>query len=327
MSQPSPEISAWLVEYNARLKALQADGFVMTPATTRDGLARLTASMTSPGVQVDRVIDSMIGGDPPIAVRVYHPQPDEALPVLMYCHGGGHMAGSVDVYDPICRKLALTSRHIVIAPEYRLAPEHPYPAALQDAERVLRNYHQILEKLDVKFRKRLCIGGDSGGGAMCASLAHALRHDADVRIDRQVLIYPSLDYTMQQLSVTSNGHGYFLHADRMQWLFDHYFQHAEDRQAASPLYMEMDGQLPQSLIITAQFCPLRDEGIAYVERLQQAGIRVQHLHFNDMIHAFLNLEAIAEDACQRLYDAVGEFLNRPEPDNAAKGAGYFTPKP
>jgi len=282
----------------------------MTPTTTRDGLARLTSSMSSDNVQVDRVIDSVIDGEPPIAVRVYHPQADTALPVLMYCHGGGHMAGSIDVYDPICRKLALSSRHIVIAPEYRLAPEHPYPAALQDAQSVLRNYRDMLEKMDVKFDNRLCIGGDSGGGAMCASLAHMLRHDRDIRIERQVLVYPSLDYTMHLPSVTSNGRGYFLHADRMQWLFDHYFQHGEDRQSVSPLYMELDGYLPRSLIITAEFCPLRDEGIAYVERLQQAGISVQHLHFDDMIHAFLNLEAIAVDACQRLYDAVGEFLNR-----------------
>ncbi len=327
MFQPSPEISAWLVEYNARLKALQSDGFVMTPATMRDGLARLTAAMTNPGVPVDRVIDSVVDGAPPIAVRVYHPQPDEALPVLMYCHGGGHMAGSVDVYDPICRKLALTSRHIVIAPEYRLAPEHPYPSALQDAQSVLRNYREMLQKMGVKFGRRLCIGGDSGGGAMCASLAHTLRHDADIRIERQVLIYPSLDYTMRLPSVMSNGQGYFLHADRMQWLFDHYFQHGEDRHSASPLYMELDGHLPQSLVVTAEFCPLRDEGIAYVERLLQAGISVQHLHFDDMIHAFLNLQAIAADACQRLYDAVAEFLNRPAPDHAAERAGYFTPKP
>ena len=307
--QPAAAIRAWLEQYNQKLKALQAEGFVMTPATTRDGLARLTASMTREIPAVPQIIDSHSAGDSGVAVRLYHPAPEKALPVLIYCHGGGHMAGSVEVYDPICRKLALASRHIVISIDYRLAPEHPYPAGLQDASAVIWQYREILRANGLRFDDRLSVGGDSGGGAMCASLVHALRHEHDIDIANQVLIYPSLDYSMRLPSVSENGQGYFLHSERMAWLFDQYFQNGEDRMAASPLYMPLDGKLPRSLVITAGFCPLRDEGMAYVERLCKVGVNVEHRHFDDMIHAFLNMEDIAHEACRQVYRVIGDFLD------------------
>ena len=310
MSQPAQTIADWLQEYNQKVAALRAQGFVLTPQTTRDGLARLTQSMTLDSPAVERVLDASTEDKQPVPVRIYHPAPETPLPVLIYCHGGGHMAGSVDAYDPLCRKLALVSQHVVISVDYRLAPEAPYPAGLDDAMAVIRQYRHILERAELPYLDRLSLAGDSGGGAMCATLAHDLRHDPDVRIAGQALIYPSLDYTMQMPSVDSNGQGYFLHKERMAWLFDNYFQHGEDRRAASPLYMGLDGNIPPTLVITAQFCPLRDEGQAYAERLREAGIKVEQLHFDDMIHAFMNMQRIAPAACDQVYRAVAAFLDR-----------------
>jgi acetyl esterase/lipase len=128
-------------------------------------------------------------------------------------------------------------------------------------------------------------------------------------IDSQVLIYPSLDYTLDHASVRENGQGYLLEQARMAWYFDRYFQENEDRHAASPLYMPIMPNLPPTLVISAGYCPLRDEALAYVERLATSGVSHRHRHFADMIHAYLNLEALVPDACAQTYQEIGRFLS------------------
>jgi acetyl esterase/lipase len=220
------------------------------------------------------------------------------------------MAGSVTVYDPICRKLSLATKHIVVSTEYRLAPECAYPAAVIDAANVAKYLWSTLDDLGVKHRKELSIAGDSGGGALGATVAHLAQHDAGMAIRRQVLIYPSLDYTMNTDSIEQNATGYLLQKEKIRWFFDNYFQHGEDRKAASPLHMEITRKLPETLVITAEFCPLRDEGQRYVEQLKAKGLSAQNLHFDDMIHAFINMEDLAKEACETVYRTIGEFLNR-----------------
>jgi acetyl esterase/lipase len=146
---------------------------------------------------------------------------------------------------------------------------------------------------------------------MTASIVHRLQHDQEGHpLRAQLLIYPSLDYRMTLPSLDENATGYFLHKDKIAWLFDHYFQHDEDRRAMSPLFMPIDGPMPPTMVITAQFCPLRDEGIAYVNRLVAYGVKCEHSHFDDMVHAFLNLQAVAPVQCDRAYRDMGQFLNR-----------------
>jgi acetyl esterase/lipase len=311
MRRLSPKLDPWLKHYYQLVKAQLEKGVVLTPALAREGLATLTAGLVTESPELPWVHDDRVQGPHgPVPLRVYHPDPGAPLPVLVYCHGGGHMAGGIAVYDPICRKLARESRHIVVSIEYRLAPEHPYPAGVEDARQVVANVWAPLERQGLSHRRILSMAGDSAGGALCATVAHMAQYDPQIHIRRQALIYPSLDYTLSLPSVEENATGYLLETDKIRWYFDHYFQNGEDRRAASPLAMACTSRLPETLVITAEFCPLRDEGAAYVERLKAAGLHAERLHLDHMIHAFLNLEDLVRETCRSVYRRMGEFLNR-----------------
>ncbi|MCL9781651.1 alpha/beta hydrolase [Vibrio sp. S4M6] len=308
MRSVSPKLQAWLVSFNEILRSLEQQNIPRTPSSAREGLAETTRTFVTHSPAIESVIDDLVDNIP---VRIYHPRPEKLLPVIIYLHGGGHMAGSIEVYDPICKKIAHTTEHIVISVDYRLAPEHPYPAGLNDAYRVVEQIWALLDKNHIGAVKALTIAGDSGGGALCASICHRAQFDSNVSIDNQILIYPSLDYTMKQKSVQENGVGYLLEAKGMAWYFDHYFQHAEDRVIASPLYSNFTDALPRTLLVTAEFCPLRDEGKRYVSKLQQVGVEATNIHYPDMIHAFLNLEDLVQEECHTLYSSMAEFLYQP----------------
>jgi acetyl esterase/lipase len=237
---------------------------------------------------------------------IYSPEPEAALPVMIFFHGGGHMCGSTDLYDPMCRKIALASRCVVISVDYRLTPEHPYPAGLQDAEYIIANYRQVLE--DVTFNYTLLIAGDSAGGAICSTLSMKQAEGADFGIHKQILIYPSVDYTMSQASIEDNGVGFFLEKERIAWYLEHYFSRQEDRKAASPLFGTMNESMPETMIIVAGCDPLRDEGLAYGERLAETGVKVRVHQFDGMIHAFMNIEDLVPEECKQLYQHIADFI-------------------
>jgi acetyl esterase/lipase len=309
MRQVSVKLANWLEGYNKLVKHLEETGFKATPTNAREGLAGLTWTWVTRKTTVDWVQDDMVEGKEfDVPVRIYHPDLERPLPVLIYFHGGGHTAGSITVYDPICRRLARETEHIIISVDYRLAPECRYPAGITDAVTVVKNLWKVLETRQLRYSRSLSIGGDSAGGAIAATVAHHCRHDEEVAIRRQILIYPSLDYTMRSASIDLNGKGYLLQREKIAWYFNNYFEKGVDRKQASPLYMELDGRMPESLVITAEFCPLRDEGLAYVEKLQAGGLKVKNLHFEDMIHAFLNLEDLVKEECDTLYAAIAAFL-------------------
>ncbi|MBW2681992.1 MAG: alpha/beta hydrolase [Deltaproteobacteria bacterium] len=310
MRHVSPKLQQWLENYNRLVKELLDKGFKQTPTNAREGLARLTQGLVTKWPEIPWVQDDLV--DAPhysVPVRIYHPAPDSHLPVLIYYHGGGHMAGNVTVYDPICRKIALSSQHIVVSPDYRLAPECPYPAGVQDGYNVAERIWTTLDGRGLKYQRQLAIAGDSGGGAICATVAHMAQHDAGIDIRRQALIYPGLDYTMKSASMEENGTGYLLEKKKISWFFSNYFQNGENRREASPLYMDFTDKLPQTLMIIAEFCPLRDEGYAYMEKLKSTNVQVEHLYFNDMIHAFINMENLVQEECAAVYRKIGEFLN------------------
>ena len=310
MAELAPGLGEWLDKYNLAVAAWSAKGFVLTPEYARDGMAILTRTMITDIPKLPAVIDESIeGSGPSVPVRVYHPEPDAALPVLIYLHGGGHMTGSVAVYDPICRKIALATRRVVVSVEYRLAPEHPYPAGIADARTVVEGCAELLVRLGLNFGPGLALAGDSAGGAMSATLAHAPQDSVGPLVTHLILIYPGLDYTLSHPSVKELATGYLLEKDKIRWYFDHYFSVGEDRRAASPLFMPVRPGFPRTLLVTAGFCPLRDEGLAYMEKLQENGVVVRHLFFDDMIHAFLNLENLVPESCRRVYAAMAEFLD------------------
>ncbi|MFC7421355.1 alpha/beta hydrolase [Iodobacter arcticus] len=310
MRQLSPKISPWLTGFNQQVEIMQANGYKPTCTNIREGLAYLTAVFvtdipTMPWVQDDLVPSSHYK----VPVRIYHPQPAKALPVLVYFHGGGHMAGSITVYDAICRKIAAAAQHIVVSVDYRLAPECPYPAGAEDAYHVVKNIWSVLDQRQLQYQPQLSIGGDSAGGALSATVASIAQFEPTLDIHAQVLVYPSLDYTLSAPSLNENGTGYLLSKEKVTWYFNNYFQHNEDRKAASPLFAEFSDKLPPTLVISAEFCPLRDEGIAYLARLKKAGVASDHLHFADLPHAFLNLENLIKEECQHAYQSIGAWLN------------------
>ncbi|MFC3533614.1 alpha/beta hydrolase fold domain-containing protein [Vogesella facilis] len=311
MAELDPTVAAWLAKVNAAQAERQAAGWVNTPIGAREALAGLIAAMLPPGPALPWVNEALVeGGDSPVPLRIYHPAPDEARPVLVYCHGGGHMAGSVSSYDPVCRRLAACSGHIVVAVEYRLAPENPYPAALDDVALVLRRLWSMLDAAGVRYRRERALGGDSGGAALAATLAQRGQHDAELACDRLLLIYPSVDYTLTQPSIQRLGQGYLLEAERIAWYFAHYFRRGGDRVAASPLYGTVTAAHPPTLLLTAGFDPLLDEGAAYAHKLAAAGVAVDYHCEPAQIHAFLLLEALLPAVCAANYRRIAEFLQR-----------------
>ncbi|MDJ0741156.1 MAG: alpha/beta hydrolase [Gammaproteobacteria bacterium] len=306
----APGLRQWLADVNRFNDEQRRSGHRRTVAEARAALATLTATFVTAPAPVAAVRDYAVGrGEASIALRLFDPgaAPEPAL--ILFVHGGGHVAGGVEVYDPIARRLARATKRLVAAVDYRLAPEYPYPAGLRDVDAVLRGLRGLLDAHGVRYMPRLALVGDSGGGALCASLAHALRGDLDLTVDGQVLIYPSLDYTLSLPSVARLGSGYLLERERIAWYFDRYFSPTDDRRAASPLFMPIVQPLPRTLVITADHCPLRDEGEAYVARLRAAGVDARHVELAATIHACLNLEDLMPQACARTYALIAAFLN------------------
>jgi acetyl esterase len=287
-------------------------GFRHTPASAREALEAMTRHFVTQVPAIPLIRDELIPGPEfDVPVRLYHPAPGKSLPVALFVHGGGGVAGSVELYDPIARKLARATRRLVVSVDYRLAPECPHPCAVEDLIACVRGVLPLLDSLapELRFEPRLALIGDSGGGALCAAVAHRGGLEPGLPIERLVLIYPSLDYTLSQPSVKENGQGYLLERERIEWLFDCVFQHGEDRRAASPLFMPIPPGFPATLVATAGYCPLRDEGIAYVRRLRKAGVPCRHLSYPGLVHAILNLEDLIPDACRDLYGHIGDHLS------------------
>ena len=303
-------VRAWLDEVNRLNDELRRSGHQRTVAEAREALAALTGCFVTEPSQIASTADAHVDGpNGTIPLRLYHPQPETALPVLLFVHGGGHVAGSVEVYDPLARRLANATGHIVVAVDYRLAPEHPYPAGVDDVVSALRGMESVLQANACRYLPRFSLVGDSGGGALCATLAHRLQPDDGPSVHSQVLIYPSLDYTLSMPSVERLGTGFLLEHERIAWYFDRYFQSNEDRRAASPLFMPCTSRLPRTLVITAEYCPLRDEGEAYAQCLSRAGVEVEHRMLPGTIHACLNLEDLMPDRSAEIYASIARFLD------------------
>ncbi|MCH1929588.1 alpha/beta hydrolase [Shewanella sp. A25] len=309
----SVKLAEFLKVANQNIALAKAQNIQYTPQLLRENLNKLAALMSAKP-DVSYVADKAWQvGEREIACRVYSPASEQVLPVVLHFHGGGHMCGSVELYDPICRHLASIAQCVVISVEYRLAPEHPYPAGIEDCEHALRYYRSVLT--DVKYQQSVSIMGDSAGGAICTSLSQRSLTDPTLTIDRQILVYPSVDYTMSGASYQSNGTGFLLETQRVQWYFEQYFQaaakDAELVKRASPLHGEINAKLPSTLIFTAGCDPLRDEGHAYANALMEAGVHVVHHSFEDMIHAYMLLQDLVTEECLATYRLIAEFLAEP----------------
>jgi acetyl esterase len=259
------------------------------------------------GPNVGRVVDRAIqgpGGE--IPVRIYWPEGVEPFPVVVWLHGGGWVLGDLDTADSTCRNLTVKSGAIVMSVDYRLAPENPYPAAVDDAYAAVSWAAANAQEIGGDVG-RVAVGGDSAGGNLATVTALQAKRDGGPALCYQLLVYPVTDGKMSYPSYQENGTGYQLTADTMQFFYELYLG---DRDPAdplvSPLYASAEdiAKLPPALVITAEYDPLRDEGEAYARRLEQAGVTVKLTRYDGQIHGFFGLDAFIDAGKTALDEAA-----------------------
>jgi acetyl esterase/lipase len=260
---------------------------------------------------VDRIEDvSVPGPRGGIGCRLYVPGGGEALPSLLYMHGGGWVVGDLDSHDSVCRALARRAGCIVLAVDYRLAPEHRFPAAAEDAWAALVWLHDNAASIGAD-PDRLAVGGDSSGGNLAAVIARWSRDRGGPRIAAQVLIYPVIDFDLDSPSYRSMETGYGLTRESMRWYWDQYLSDPSDGASpdASPLRAGNLTGLAPALLITCELDPLASEGSAYAAALSAAGVPVEHIHEGDMIHGYIRMAGVISRA-RKSWDDCARFLRR-----------------
>jgi acetyl esterase len=281
-------------------------------AAVRAELVRM-ARLFSPVALDVHVVDRHIPGPAgPIPVRVYRPYGvDSPAPGVVYAHGGGFMVGNLDSHDPTCRILAVVSGCVVVAVDYRLAPEHLFPAAVDD---MMAAYRWVLAhggELGID-PTRLAVMGDSAGGNLAAVMAIEARDAGDVAPKLQCLVYPLTDSTLAAPSYQTFAEGFGLTLAAIIDLRDAYLGEQGDREdpRASPLLAADHTGLPPALVVTGGFDPLRDDGLAYADTLRSAGVEVDSWCFDDFTHAFFSYLVVpdARAATEQIARRVGDTL-------------------
>lgn len=306
-----PAFANYLDDLNVLIAASKAKGVEATTETARAALASLNQFAAEPRA-VQSVIDSSIqyvDGDTTITVpvRIYVPLNYRKADSILFVHGGGHMAGDLDVYDWSARRTAEATDMITVSVDYRRSPEHPFPAGLTDTYNVLLQLPRLLDAFDTTGVIHAV--ADSGGAAVVSSIAmrtaSGLWHSP---IERQVLLYPSLDYTLSGKSIEEFKTGYFLEADRIRWYFENYFPVGIDWKAASPLFGAMNDQMPDTLVIAAEYDPLLSEAEQYVQAMNAAGSDAKLTIASGMIHAYTFFETMVPDEIEQTYQWIADFL-------------------
>jgi acetyl esterase len=243
------------------------------------------------------------GGEMP--TRIYKPYGTGPFPVLVYLHGGGWVIGDLEAYDATCRALTNAAGCLVVAMEYRLAPEHKFPAAPEDCYAATCWVAANAAAIGGDPR-RIAIGGDSAGGNLAAVVAQMARDRGGPALVYQLLVYPVTNYGYDTASYRENAEGYLLTRDAMVWFWNHYLRSAADgdNPLASPLRANDLRGLPPAMVLTAEFDPLRDEGEAYAMRLQEAGVPVTLKRYAGTIHGFFSLGAVLDQGKQAMADAA-----------------------
>ncbi len=287
--------------------------YEQTPAEARAQYERMVEARGVVSAPVGTVEARTVPGPAgDLPVRIYRPDLDaRALPVLVYFHGGGHVIGNLDTHDAVARNLCNGAGCVVVSVDYRLAPEHKFPAAAEDAFAAVQWCAEHGAEFGVDPR-RMAIGGDSAGGNLAAVAALMARDAGGPAIRIQVLVYPVTDYACDTASFGTYAEGYgLLEARSMRWFRDHYLRGEADRLdwRAAPLRAGDLSGLPPVLVLTAQCDVLRDEGEAYAQRLRAAGVDVEYRECEGMIHGFFTM-APAIDGAVRAQARVCDALER-----------------
>jgi acetyl esterase len=303
--EPHPDVQQLLAQVEAAdvLPLAQYDA-----DTARAVSAEMRADADGPelGSVEDRTVP---GPDGEVPVRIYRPAGEGPFPTVVHFHGGGWVIGDLESHDLLCRHLADRSGCVVVAVHYRRAPEHPYPAAFEDAYAATEWVAANPDAVD--GTGRIGVTGDSAGGNLAAAVTLRARDEGGPDIGYQALVYPAVSPRDDWESRAQNGEGYYLTETDMDWFGDSYFEgENEDDPYAFPLVAASHEGLPPATIVTAGFDPIRDEGVAYADALDEAGVPVTHYHYPAMIHAFYTMLADpAElDAAHEAVDNVATDL-------------------
>jgi acetyl esterase len=248
------------------------------------------------------------GGAGPIAARIYRASLESNQPVIVYFHGGGFVIGNLESHDGTCRRLCHGIGCTVVSVDYRLAPEHVFPAAVDDSYAATKWVADNAKSLRVDAA-RIAVAGDSAGGNLAAVFAVVARDRGGPALCHQLLTYPVTGMGFKSESYTSNGTGYFLTKDMMVWFGVQYVPsgHPIEDPLLSPLYAADLSKLPPATVITAEYDPLRDEGEAYAKKLQEAGVPTKLIRYDGVFHGFFSMNGAIDQADEAHAFAAGEL--------------------
>jgi acetyl esterase len=257
----------------------------------------------------DRTIPGPAG---PLRLRIYRSPRPGPVPLIVFFHGGGWVIGDIDTHDGSCRILSRRTGAIVVSVDYRLAPEHRFPAALDDCFAATSWVAAHAAELGGD-PERLGVAGDSAGGNLAATVSQRAAREGGPAIWAQALVYPATDFSTVRPSMAANGEGYLLTADSVRWFTAQYLgDHDSADPDASPLLGPLVG-LPPAVVATAEFDPLHDEGVAYADALQAAGVEVRRFDFPGLVHGFMglgSLSAASARAADEVWAALAALLAR-----------------
>lgn len=291
----------------------------LSPAEARAAFDAGRKALLPPPEDVAETRDSAVAGPlGPINIRLYRPAGTEAsavLPLLIYFHGGGWVVGDLDSHDVACRRYANAAKCRVISVDYRMAPEHVFPAAVNDSAAVVKWAVDNAASLGVDA-SQVAVGGDSAGGNLAAVMALMARDGDLPPLAFQMLVYPATDLAMTTVSANTIGPGVLLTSATMKWFIDHYAKGHENDWRASPIRAATLAGVCPAVVLTCTHDPLRDEGIEYARKLEREGVRVVHLHYSDQIHGFVGMGRViraADQAIDQLARVLKQALWPPGP--------------
>jgi acetyl esterase len=279
----------------AKLKPIEA----MTPAEAREQMEATAQGRKAEPLPVDRVEEGLVSGPAgDIRLRLYWPDKAAPLPAIVYYHGGGHVIGSLDTHDLVARNLCAGAEALVVSVDYRMGPEHRFPAAVEDSFAALKWVHANAKELGAD-PNRIGVHGDSAGANLAAVVALMARDAGGPRLRLQSLVYPVADYGLVGDSYDKYAQGYgLLTRESMVWFRNHYLRSPKDAEdwRASPINAPSLGNVAPAIVITAECDVLHDDGERYTEALHRAGVPVEYKEYPGMIHGFFGMMPAVDDA-------------------------------
>jgi acetyl esterase len=301
-----PEISAYLAE---RAASGLPQVWQAPLAQIREN-TKLHIALKQPLLQIHSVDHRSINGPTSeLPIRIYRPSEENNLPALVFFHGGGWVLNFLDIYEPALRKIAKNGNFVIIAVDYQKAPEHSYPAPLDDCYATLKWVIENSAELGIDLAA-IGVGGDSAGGNLASSVAFKAFNEQLISLAFQLLIYPCNDYQMNYPSATNYSQGYGLTTQAMKWFWDQYLSKIEDQEdpyAVPAKAKSLRGVAP-AILIAAEFDPLTDDVKNYYQKLIKDSVPAIYKEFAGQIHGFFNLSGVTDDA-ESLYSEIAKEIN------------------